>query len=367
MVSMTLWPLPLRVNGDMNYLSVIVPVYNTSVYLERCLDSLVSQTFLDMEVILVDDGSTDCSGEICDRYAAKYSFVRCIHKCNGGLSSARNAGLDAAVGRYVAFVDSDDFISPLMFEKLCSASEEGTYDIVYCAIYNAWTRLRGGNESFSFDEVVDRNSVWKSLADMTSSPWDSDIPVVRNMAVWGAIFKRSVIEDNNIRFRSERELLSEDYAFDYELFGFVSGIRYIPDALYYYCLNDSSLSTTFLPSKISRLDSLIAFISASPIVCGHECLVPRIIKLDIYYSFVLLDGLVRSSLPVREKNILIKLIAGRNVWNNSYFAEHLRELGPSFLEMIRILRQTNLSVVRLMLFKRKVISRLISHIRHTYE
>ena len=102
----------------MEKISVIVPVYNVAAYLPRCIDSILSQTWKDMEILLVDDGSTDESGRICDQYAEKDSRVRVIHKENGGLSSARNVGLDIAEGEYVAFVDSDDWIEPDMYAEM---------------------------------------------------------------------------------------------------------------------------------------------------------------------------------------------------------------------------------------------------------
>lgn len=105
-------------------ISVIVPVYNTKAYLGRCVDSLLRQTYRDLEIILVDDGSTDGSGELCDSYAAGDERVRVFHKENGGSSSARNLGLDKAAGEYVGFVDSDDYVDPDMYERLYAGIRE---------------------------------------------------------------------------------------------------------------------------------------------------------------------------------------------------------------------------------------------------
>lgn len=99
-------------------ISIIVPVYKVEPYLRKCVDSILAQTFTNFEVILVDDGSPDNSGKICDEYAIKDSRVRVIHKENGGLSSARNAGIDIARGKYLGFVDSDDYIAEDMYEVL---------------------------------------------------------------------------------------------------------------------------------------------------------------------------------------------------------------------------------------------------------
>ena len=112
-------------------ISVIIPVYNVSSFLPRCLDSVLRQEHI-LEIILVDDGSTDDSGSLCDRYAAKDSRVTVIHKENGGLSSARNAGLDVARGKYVAFVDSDDFLEEDCYRLLLSAAKAHNAPLV-CA------------------------------------------------------------------------------------------------------------------------------------------------------------------------------------------------------------------------------------------
>ena len=103
-------------------ISVIVPVYKVEKYIHRCIDSILAQTFTDFELILVDDGSPDCCGSICDEYAKKDSRVTVIHKKNGGLSDARNAGLDFAMGDYILFVDSDDYIDADLLEQTYSAA-----------------------------------------------------------------------------------------------------------------------------------------------------------------------------------------------------------------------------------------------------
>jgi len=114
-------------------LSIIVPVYNVEKYLERCLTSLLEQEYKDIEIILVDDGSTDSSGEICDSYAEKYNNIKVIHQSNGGLSAARNTGVKAAEGDYIAFVDSDDWVKPDMFSKLMGEAQlHPDVDMVKC-------------------------------------------------------------------------------------------------------------------------------------------------------------------------------------------------------------------------------------------
>lgn len=114
------------------FLSIIVPIYNVETYLADCLDSILAQTFTDFEILLVDDGSTDGSGSLCDEYAAKDSRIWCFHKENGGHMSARQHGFQQAQGIYVAFVDSDDWISPVMYERMCAAAAEYDADVICC-------------------------------------------------------------------------------------------------------------------------------------------------------------------------------------------------------------------------------------------
>ena len=116
-------------------ISVIIPVYNAEKTLHRCIDSILAQTFSDFEVLLIDDGSKDKSGEICDEYARKDSRIKVCHKENGGVSSARNTGLSKAMGEYIIHCDADDFIEPEMLEELLTCANRKNADLVYCDFY----------------------------------------------------------------------------------------------------------------------------------------------------------------------------------------------------------------------------------------
>ena len=119
-------------------ISIIVPVYNVEKYIRKCVDSIIAQTFSDIEIILVDDGSTDSSGIICDEYSSIDSRIRVIHKKNGGLSSARNTGIEEATGDYLGFIDSDDYISSDMFEVLYRNMLEEQADLSICGIFQCY-------------------------------------------------------------------------------------------------------------------------------------------------------------------------------------------------------------------------------------
>ncbi|MEH7309214.1 glycosyltransferase, partial [Neobacillus drentensis] len=137
----------------MNTISIIVPIYNVEQFLPNCIDSILIQSFTDFELILVNDGSTDRSGEICDLYARMDNRIKVIHKPNGGVSSARNKGIDISKGNYIAFVDPDDTIEPKMYDVLLQSALRYKADIVVCP-YKAINLI---------DNTVTISSVWKNV------------------------------------------------------------------------------------------------------------------------------------------------------------------------------------------------------------
>lgn len=156
-------------NNTMPKISVIVPVYNAEKYLHRCIDSILAQTFIDFELLLINDGSKDNSGKICDEYAAKDNRIRVFHKENGGVSSARNLGLDNAKGEWVTFVDSDDWIEPTMYKDMYECAKRTATDAVYCDIRMVFENYSGIYKAapFSYDKIEFLQnyiaSVWTSL------------------------------------------------------------------------------------------------------------------------------------------------------------------------------------------------------------
>lgn len=191
--------------------SVIVPIYNVEKYLNKCVDSIINQSLRDIEIILVDDGSTDNSGEIADTYAQKDRRVKVIHKENGGQGSARNYGIEVAQGKYIGFVDSDDWIDLNMYEELYIAAEKENADIAVCnrkvfdennnlrTIVNVSERIIEINKVNTVDYVIER------------------LFYPHTVVVYNKIFKKSIIYNNNISFKEVKEVGSEDTLFNYEV------------------------------------------------------------------------------------------------------------------------------------------------------
>ncbi len=231
------------------FFSVIVPVYNVAPYLRECLDSLVGQTCRDREILLVDDGSTDGSGAICDEYAAKDSCVTVIHQENQGLSGARNTGLNLASGEWIAFVDSDDWAEPDMLEKLQGhilASGADLYRLSYWIVSQAGDLL--GRFSMAKEDTV------FSLPDERSRFQYFFDEITRTARVWGGAFRRSIIEERHLRFVDTRQIYSEDLLFSFQFILHAQKIVYLHDLPYYYRKREGSLTAlTDFETRIPRV------------------------------------------------------------------------------------------------------------------
>lgn len=243
--------------------SVIVPVYKVEKYIDRCLQSIINQTLSDIEIILVEDGSPDNCKNICDEYVARDNRIKVIHKENGGLSSARNAGIEIAMGEYIAFADSDDYVDTTIYEKLYSACKKdnadtglsGFYRVKNCKKIEPRPNPLGGN-------VYANKSILNDvLVNMMGSEPSYHRDNFVDVAVWMGIYSRNLIIDNNIKFCSERELISEDAIFCIDYMPYSRRLSIISDPLYYYCENIDSLTTTyrkdrFVKNKILYMEEL---------------------------------------------------------------------------------------------------------------
>lgn len=217
-------------------ISVIVPVYKVEPYLCKCLDSIVNQTYRNLEIILVDDGSPDNCGAICDEYAARDERIKVIHKANGGVASARNVGLDAATGEYIGWVDSDDWIEPDMFGRLLKGAEAYDADIVICGRMENYPD-RDVPMNWQQEELLDKEQTIAMLV-------EDDL--VRSY-LWDKLWKRELFQD--IRF--PRLMAFEDMAMMYRLFMKAERVACLPEVLYHYEHRDASL--TAAPSLGSRV------------------------------------------------------------------------------------------------------------------
>ena len=218
-------------------ISVIVPIYKVEDYLDACIRSIVAQTYPHLEIILVDDGSPDRCGEMCDAWAAKDSRIKVIHKPNGGLSDARNAGLQIAAGDYIAFVDSDDWIDPQMYEKMLAAMKAEQAEICACRIRSCYP-----------DHCVE----WGCPEYRATEP-EQTLTMLYNEAVypvaaWNKLYRRELWE--TLRFPVGK--ICEDAFTTYLLVHKAKRIVQLPEAFYNYRIRPESIMTSRF--SIKRMD-----------------------------------------------------------------------------------------------------------------
>lgn len=178
-------PLPIEIRNQTNLISVIVAAYNIADYIERGINSIRSQTYQNLEIIVVDDGSTDTTGDICDRLAMKDARVQVIHKENGGPAQARNVGIARAKGSYIGFVDGDDWIDPDMYEKMLGALKEQEADIAIC-------RYRQVHKTHTEDLSVDRAVVFEEQEALQYYVQETKEYAIQN-AAWNKLYKREIL------------------------------------------------------------------------------------------------------------------------------------------------------------------------------
>ncbi len=239
--------------------TVIVPVHNTEKYIQKCMESLLCQTHSNIEIILVEDGSTDSSYALCSEYAAKDARVTCIHLENGGVSAARNYALDMAKGQYVMFVDSDDYVEPdyvqTLLEAMCLSKAE-------LAVCNYWWTYSDREEVQMKDYKSGRYPVKEYYRDVLGRSMFHGF-------LWNRIFKRDIIEENNIRMDT-KVAVAEDLKFVCEYAQFIDEYVYVDRALYHYLqrqgsvMNSVKLTSKYIASMEAYDDLIVLYDKQAP-------------------------------------------------------------------------------------------------------
>lgn len=245
--------------------SVIVPVYQVEAYLAKCLDSILAQTFTDFECILVDDGTKDDCPRIMADYAARDGRIRCIHKENGGLSSARNAGLDIARGEYIAFVDSDDTVEPTMLADAVAAAERAGAQLV---VYNYRLVTEAGAQDAYLpmrDETLDLDQM--GLANYFYRYW---MPYVHGQEAWCRLYRRDIIENHHLRYAPNDEVFAEDTLFSAMYLMHVHTLAALAKPYVNYLQRGDSLMGMRKPKLCRRLITLSVRLTDYVKACGKE-------------------------------------------------------------------------------------------------
>ena len=280
-------------------ISIIIPVYNVEYFLPKCLDSVMKQTYRDFEVLLIDDGSTDESARICDEYASKYECCRVFHRQNAGVAASRNIGLSQARGKYIVFLDSDDYIEKELMAKVYEQMETQKYDI--CS-YSARRVDEVGNHLYDiyfvdmitglqFDDESRDLFLWKKFLQYKTG-WECCFHV----------FRRDIIEQNQIRF-DEKLRYAEDLIFTFEYMLYVERWIKIPDVLYDYTLRNGS-ATKELDRK-EMVDGIMyyAFLRIRERLKKKDSDRYRAKRISLFYA-----ALLHYFYPIFAKNVGIRRV-----------------------------------------------------------
>lgn len=215
-------------------LSIIVPVYNGENFIEDCIDSIINQTLKDIEILIINDGSKDNTLNIIESIAKSDSRIKILNQKNSGVSAARNNGISKSRGKYITFVDADDYIDKTMYEKMYKKAEEFNSDIVICNVND----VLNGNKKVS----LNLNEGIIDIRKLTESEFLSNEYFKLGTAVWHKIFKSNLIKENKIKFINYSEVASEDTLFNYEAMLKAKRLYCIEEALYDYKINENSLT-----------------------------------------------------------------------------------------------------------------------------
>ena len=238
-------------------LSVIVPVYNVEQYLKRCVDSILNQTVTDLEIILVDDGSTDSSGSLCDRYAEEHTNIRVHHKPNGGLTSAWKAGLELAGGSYIGFVDSDDWIDPDMYERMLTLAEREDADVTVCGLVFDFEdpKIPKRNEISNFRKsVYDRKELEALFPTLINDGYFFGRTL--QPARVTKLFRKSLLQAN-VEFCDNRVAVGEDLQITFPVLLDTRKLCVVQDFYpYHYWINQKSITGQYDSSYIEKVKLL---------------------------------------------------------------------------------------------------------------
>lgn len=293
-------------------ITVIIPVYNVEKYINRCVESVAAQTYEHLEIILVDDGSTDNSPELCDLWADKDSRVRVIHKLNGGLSDARNCGLDICKGEYITFVDSDDYIEKNMLEFLLFRLKQEKSDLALC------NYLCVADNS----EYIDKNENCLPVKDELISGAEAQKKLFGYMhwhyvIACSKLYKRALFEN----FRYPFGKLHEDLFTTHLIFEKCSRVSCVHEPLYYYYQNEKSITHTY---NIHRLDALDAYISRFEFFYR---------KHDYYCAAMSTQFMIEKitaaveNLDMKDKTIKKKICYYKSAYNKQFRKIFLKKTG----------------------------------------
>lgn len=309
-------------------ISVIVAVYNIEKYIAKCIESIINQSYRKLEIILVDDGSTDKSGKICDAYSEKDDRIKVIHRRNGGLSAARNTGIEQATGQFVAFVDGDDWIDPTLYESMIKLAERYEADLVAC-------RYRCIYLDSIRDDSTGRVTVYEKPFSMLIQYLKEDEAFLIQHAAWNKLYRRELLEEE--RFPEGKWY--EDIVFSAKILSRIRRGVYLDEALYnYVCEREGSIMNAGLTERVFT-DKIPAYLEKETFLEGLADREPVCIHRYYFYKRI---RMFYRDIYKRENRALLKY--------KKYLVQLIRERRGTFKAVYGIDIATKTEAVKTKMF-----------------
>ena len=340
-------------------ISVVVPIYKIEKYLDRCLESLVKQSYNNLEIILIDDGSPDRCPEICDRWAENDKRIKAVHKENMGLGMARNTGIEHATGEYICFVDGDDFLESDTIEKAYIQAVKTEADVVYFGYKDVDTSGKIIKEyKPELSKLVYRNDevTEELLPELISPDYSKDKKSNLMLSACMALFSSDLIYKFKWRFVSEREIISEDMYSLMILFSHVKCAAVVPEALYCYCRNELSLTRRY---RKDRYNGIKHFYDEIMKLCD-EYKYPEVVKVrfsSVYLAFVIA---ALKTIIMSDKSLFYKLDEMNQILMDPHLKNTLQKAGTEIenkrrkLMLSVLIKQKTLECYCLLFIKYKI-------------
>jgi glycosyltransferase involved in cell wall biosynthesis len=295
------------------FFSIILPVYNVEAYLDRCVQSILSQDFNDYEIIMVDDGSTDSSPVLCDLYQETYKNVRVIHKANGGLAIARNTGIDLAHGKYISFIDSDDWVDYDMYGEIFKLIEENNKpDIIkYGYIRHYLDEKPRKYSTNAIPGYYYRIQMEKYIFQEMIGPEYFSATLERAFILSACmhVYDKTLIEKNNLRFVSERKVGSEDWLFNIQVYLCANSLAATDNCWYHYDTREGSLTQRHVAKFYERRKCLFLYMKEEIHNKGFEEALAK--RMSVFYlRMVYYDCITNECRRDVNKKAAIKSIKG---------------------------------------------------------
>lgn len=305
--------------------SVVLPIYNVEKYIDCCVQSVVSQSYENLEIILVDDGSPDNCPQICDEWARRDKRIKVIHKQNEGLGMARNTGIENATGEYICFFDSDDYIARNTIMDVYSVARNTKADIVTFGYSNVGTDGKVKKEVIPLitktlfeGEEVQKDFLAKLITDNPQTGEKSCLSI----SAWASFFSMDLIRRTGWRFVSEREIIAEDVYSMLVLYKSVGKVAVLPKALYFYRENSNSLSRSY---RKDRFEKICFFyercLEIQKQLMYGEAIAMRVSSVFVGFAIGAMKMIVSSQLNKKEKIAELQVVV-----NNAYIQKIIHEL-----------------------------------------